>query len=85
MHTIEVLDEAVSAVKQLGYIVRLEWLDGGGGLCEFRGRRWIFVDLSQPAAEQLEEVLTVLRRDPKLNDLPVSPLLRRLCQPRRAA
>ncbi|MBW3599248.1 MAG: hypothetical protein KY475_18505, partial [Planctomycetes bacterium] len=70
MHTVEVLDEALAAARKLAYGVRQEWLDGaGGGLCEFGDRRWIFVDLSQTAAEQLEEVLAVLRRDARTESL----------------
>jgi hypothetical protein len=85
MHTVEVLEEALAAAAQLGYTVRREWLEGGGGWCEFQGKRWIFLDMSQPAAEQLEAVLNVLRADSRLLVQPISPVLRRLCQRRQAA
>jgi hypothetical protein len=85
MHTVEVLDDALRTAARLGYAVRQEWLEGAGGYCEFQGKRWIFLDLSQSAAEQLEEVLGVLRCDPNLHAHPLSPVLRRLCEPRRAA
>jgi hypothetical protein len=85
MHTVDVLEEALRTAGRLGYTVRQEWLEGGGGLCEFQGKRWIFLDLSRPALEQLEEVLNVLRHDPQLRAQPVSPLLRRLCERRQAA
>jgi hypothetical protein len=85
MHTVDVLNEALRVAARLGYAVRQEWLESGGGLCEFGGKRWVFVDLSQPAVEQLEVVLNVLRHDAEFHNQPVSPLLRRLCEPRRAA
>ena len=67
MHTAELLDEALSLVAQQGYRVRQEWLDGdGGGPCIVRGEKWLFVDLAQPLAEQLECVAGVVAREPRL-------------------
>jgi hypothetical protein len=75
MHTAELLDEALALAMQLGYRVRLEWLDGGGGLCVVRGERWLFVDLSQPLAEQLACVAKVLSGDSRINETEKSPTL----------
>jgi hypothetical protein len=86
MHTVEVLEEALAAARRLGYHIRQEGLMGaGGGPCEFQGKRWIFLDLGQSPAEQLEEVLTAIGRDRRLNSLRISPALRKLCVRRRAA
>lgn len=86
MHTVEVLEEALAAARKLGYGVRQEWLDGAaGGMCEYGGKRWLFVDLSQTTAEQLEEVLAVLRNDAQTESLLLSPILRKLAHRRRAA
>ncbi|MEX2170449.1 MAG: hypothetical protein WD851_14130 [Pirellulales bacterium] len=75
MHTAELLDEALTQAAQLGYRVRHEWLDGdGGGPCVVRGEKWLFVDLAQPLAEQLECVAGVLRGN-SITDLPLSPSL----------
>jgi hypothetical protein len=61
MHTIERLEEALSIARQHGYGIRMEWLGGnGGGECEIRGRRWIFLDLADSPAEQLEQVLATI-------------------------
>src|SRR5262245_35765862 len=61
---VERLDTALALAKRLGYRVRLEWLAGvGGGGCEIRGQKWLFVDLSLGPREQLEEVLATLRRE----------------------
>ena len=86
MHTVIVFQDALAAARRLGYRIRQEWLaEVGGGPCEFGGQRWLFIDLSQTAAEQLEEVLHVLRTDPASSSLDLSPVLRRLCESRRAA
>ncbi len=85
MHTVDVLDEAARAATALGYRIRQEWLDGGGGLCEYGGQRWIFIDLSQTAAEQLEQVLQALRTNPRAVTLGLSPVLRQLVARRSAA
>jgi hypothetical protein len=86
MHTVELLEHALTVAEQLGYRVRQEWLGGaGGGACEFAGRKWIFVDLALNAVEQLEQVRGALRADPGVYTLPLSPAMRRLLEIRRAA
>jgi hypothetical protein len=62
MHTVELLHEAVSAAKRLGYEVRQDWLGGdGGGHCIVRGRKWLLLDVAQSPDEQLEVVADALR------------------------
>jgi len=64
MHTLDMLERAIAAVEKLGYRVRQEWLGGdGGGGCEIRGQKWLFLDLAQNPADQLEVVADVLRRE----------------------
>jgi hypothetical protein len=76
MHTVELLEEALQTARSLGFTVRQEWLGGGGGGCEIKGKRWLFVDLSLPAIEQLDQVLSAIR--PYLNEsVSVSKELRR--------
>lgn len=61
MHTVEMLEEALELVQRLGYNVRQEWLDGrGSGACELKGQKWIFLDLAEPAREQLQAVAQCL-------------------------
>ena len=65
MHTVEMLERLEAVAAEAGYTVRHEWLGGaGGGACEFAGRKWIFVDLSLPVAEQLEQLAGALRNEP---------------------
>jgi hypothetical protein len=85
MHTVELLDELLQLAERLGYGVRHEWMGNGGGVCEFRGRRWLFVDLAQTAWEQLQQVSEALRGDPGVYQLPLSAELSRLFEIRRAA
>jgi hypothetical protein len=62
MHTVELLQEAVEAARQLGYEVRQDWLGGdGGGHCIVRGRKWLLLDVAQTPDEQLDVVTEALR------------------------
>jgi hypothetical protein len=64
MHTVERLEAALAAVRELGYQVRMEWLGGsGGGGCVIRGRKCFFLDLALPPNEQLERVNETLARE----------------------
>lgn len=84
MHTVELLEEATQVAAALGYLVRQEWLSGGGGTCELKGKKWLFVDLSLTYTEQLDQVLAAIRA--VSHDLtPISPDLERALKPRRAA
>ena len=61
MHTAAKLAQALEQARQRGFRLRSEWLGGaGGGACEVRGERWLFVDLALEPAEQLELVLAAL-------------------------
>jgi len=86
MHTVELLEEAVNLAQRLGYKVRQEWMGGaGGGGCEIKGRKWIFLDLALGPMEQLDIVLDSLRRDPAATSLPMPHPLRELLQLRKTA
>lgn len=62
MHTVEILNEAMEAARQLGYEVRQDWLGGnGGGHCLVRGRKWLLLDVAQTVDEQLDVVADALR------------------------
>lgn len=85
MHTVELLEQALAATKQLGIRVRQEWMSGQGGLCEFKGKRWLFLDPSAPPAEQLGLVLDALRQQPGLERLNLAPELAKRLQLRHSA
>ena len=63
MYTVQQLTQALEQARGQGFSVRTEWLGGGGGGdCEIRGKRWLFLDHADNPAEQLEQVLAVLAR-----------------------
>ena len=86
MHTVELIEEAVSIAKRAGYRIRTEWLDGiGGGGCEINGRKVIFIDLALGPIDQLAQLLDALRGDPNIGSLPMPHQLRDLLRVRKSA
>jgi hypothetical protein len=85
MHTVEILDQAVELVAHLGYTVRQEWLAGGGGCCELKGRKLLFLDLDLGPEERLDQVLAALQREPDATRLPMPQELRELLKLRKIA
>jgi hypothetical protein len=86
MHTVELLQEALEAARRMGFEVRQDWLGGnGGGHCLVRGRKWVLVDVSQTAEEQLAIVTEALRGEPGAARFVRSPELVERLQPRRIA
>lgn len=87
LHTVERLEQALAISQALGYTIRREFLGGsGGGACEFRGRKYLFVDLALHVSEQLEQVCEALRDDPRLAAASIPAELRSdLGQPTRRA
>lgn len=78
MHTVDLMDQAVATARTLGYSIRQEWLGGvAAGACEVAGRKWLFVDLSQSAEDQLDQVCKVLESDPGIMSFPLPPSLAR--------
>jgi hypothetical protein len=86
MHTVELLEAALAAARQAGYRVRDEWLGGsGGGGCEIRGQKWLFLDLALAPSDQLEQVVETLARDPDWTAANLPAALQGLLTHRRAA
>jgi hypothetical protein len=86
MHTVEQLDQLIRLARELGYTVRQEWLGGdGGGTCELRGKKHIFIDLANSAAEQLDNVASVLAGDTRLAQVAVAAELRDMLKLPKAA
>ena len=86
MHTVELLDEALDLAGRLGYTIRQEcFAGGGGGGCELKGRKLLFLDLDFGPREQLEQVIGVLRHEPDAAGLPMPRELRELLKMRNCA
>ena len=86
MHTVELIEEAVSLATRAGYRVRTEWLDGiGAGGCEINGRKVIFIDLAMGPVDQLAQLVDTLRGDPAIGPQPMPHQLRELLAVRKSA
>ncbi|MBX7071700.1 MAG: hypothetical protein K1X71_01020 [Pirellulales bacterium] len=86
MLTVQVLEQALAALRQLGVEPRLEWLAGqGGGECEFGGRRWLFLDLGQSPSEQLDLALSCLETQTALAALELQAELALVLNRRKCA
>jgi len=85
MNTIDLFEESLQIARALGYQIRQEWLDGSGGACQFGGQRWIFIDLSLATTEQLDQLVTALSDDVRIEQIATSPALSRLLGRRQAA
>ena len=81
MRTLELLDYLVDLARRLGYEIREEWLDGmGGGACEVKGKRIMFVDQSLPPSERVEQLAHALRGHVDLDRIYVLPEARELLE-----
>ena len=86
MHTVEMLEQSVALAERIGYEIRQVWLGGsGGGACEIKGRKVIFLDLALGPADQLETVIEALRREPEALAQPIPFPLRAALAPRKSA
>ena len=86
MHTVEMLEHALDLAVRLGYSVRQECFAGnGGGACQLKGRKILFVDLDLDPAEQLDQVVTALQQEPITPTFPISRELGELLKVRKIA
>jgi hypothetical protein len=86
MHTVDLLEQCLDLAVALGYQVRQDWLGGsGGGACQLKGQKWLFVDLAASPLEQLDQAAEALRNDPAVPGRPLSPALARLLDLRKTA
>lgn len=86
MHTVEILEQGIDALKLLGYRIREECVGGsGGGSCVLRGQKWFFLDPTLDIPDQLDLVCEALRYDPASPNLVLSDQLRCLVDVRKSA
>ena len=68
MSTIQKIDRLTAIAEKLGYQVRYDYFGGtGGGICEFAGKKILFIDLALTSSEQLERLQATLAKDPLLS------------------
>jgi Spy/CpxP family protein refolding chaperone len=67
MNPATLLAEALDLARECQYQIREEYLEGaGGGHCSFSGKKWLLLDVTQSAQQQLDDTLDALRCEPKL-------------------
>jgi hypothetical protein len=85
MHSVELLELALDAARQLGYVVREDALGGfPGGACQIKGKKWLFLDPSRATRERLELVLEAIAADPLATVTQLPPQLMRLLKIRHS-
>ncbi|HEY2147769.1 MAG TPA: hypothetical protein VGH32_07515 [Pirellulales bacterium] len=81
MDSVELLEEAMRAVRQIGFEIREECLGvSGGGACVVHGRKMLFLDLNNSPRQRLDQVLAALRSDPKSGEVVMTTTLRRVLE-----
>lgn len=74
MRTLELLDYLIELARRLGFEIREEWLDGtGGGACEIKGQRILFVDQSLTPSDRVDQVAQSLRGCDRLATIYILP------------
>lgn len=62
--TLDEVEAWLETARQLGYRVRYDHFGGtGGGVCEFGGQKWVFMDVALSAIEQLEILEEAIPKD----------------------
>jgi hypothetical protein len=80
----EIVDYLADLSEKLGIKVRWDALMGDGGLCELRGKRFLFVDRSNDLATQIE-VMTDALSNERIDDVFILPEVRDLLEQARVA
>jgi len=66
---VEQIEAWTEVAEKLGVQIRYDHLTGAGGVCEFGGQRWLFVNVTLSAVEQLELMQESLRDEPLLSTM----------------
>lgn len=75
MNVVKQIDQWLRLAEANGYQVRHEYFGGtGGGVCEYAGKKYLFMDAGLNAVEQHDRLRTVLVEEGLLaSSLPVHP------------
>ena len=78
----QMLSLAKETARDLGFHIRQDLLrDQHGGMCEFGGKRWIILDVSQNSMEQLHAIGNALRFLDSLDSNQIPIALRQVWKP----
>ena len=68
MNAVEEFEYLIRIAQETGYKVRYDYFGGtGGGVCQFGGTQWLFVDLALSVTERLDKLKSQLSDDPLLD------------------
>jgi hypothetical protein len=79
----EIVDYLAELAEKLGVKVRWEGLIGDGGICELRGKRYLFVDRSLEADAQVDLMAQALCEEP-VEEVFILPEVREILERARA-
>lgn len=54
-------NRALTVIRAAGFTLREEWIGGGGGLCEFGGKKYFFSDQSLSLFERIDQAEEAVR------------------------
>ncbi len=78
----QMLSLAKETARDLGFHIRQDLLhDQHGGMCEFGGKRWIILDVTQNSIEQLHAIGNALRFLDNLDSNQIPVALRQVWKP----
>ena len=78
----QMLSLAKETARDLGFHIRQDLLhDQHGGMCEFGGKRWIILDVTQNSIEQLHAIGNALRFLDSLDSNQIPVALRQVWKP----
>ena len=82
MHTVDLLEEAVSFAEKNGISVRRQWLaEGLGGVCRIGEQRVLFINLAASNDEQLRHAVeALLSLNLSYKDVSLTDSLKRLLE-----
>ena len=86
MHNVELLEQALEIARQLGFLVREEYVgDIDGGSCVVRGQKMLFLDPQLNIPDRLRIVCEALAAEEQLNPAALPPPLAERMGIRKAA
>jgi len=86
MHSVELLEHALTVAQKLGFLVREEYVgDIDGGSCVVRGQKMLFLDPMLSIPDRLRLVCEALAADSGLDRSSLSPQLAERVPLRKAA
>ena len=83
MNSGETVDYLAEMSEKLGIAVRWDGLIGDGGICELRGKRFLFVDRSRSLDTQIDVMTNALSGE-AIDEVYILPEVRQLLESARA-